>query len=321
MAEPSPLSQYRSTQSLDRVCTEDTLKYLHECEYEGERQLATAEGVAGVLNRSLNETVDLLKRMRQAGLVSLQGSAVGMTDEGRSYARQVIRAHRLYETYLARMTDERPARWHRKADEAEHHISAEDVDALSQQLGHPRYDPHGDPIPTRAGELPELTGGALEASPLGAIVRVLHVGDEPEALGHLLVELGLAPGMLLKVVERGNDQMRIWVEGRECTLDRAAAALVRVAEADCDELPRVARLSSLAEGEEAIVVRLLASCTGSERTRLLDLGFVPPSRVSVELKSPMGSPVAYRIRNTLVALRPEQADQIVIETPEPEARS
>ena len=92
MADPSPLSQYRSAQSLDRVCTEDTLKYLHECEYEGERQPATVEGVAGVLNRSLNETVDLLKRMRQAGLVSLQGSAVGMTDEGRSYARQVIRA-------------------------------------------------------------------------------------------------------------------------------------------------------------------------------------------------------------------------------------
>ncbi|QYY36216.1 metal-dependent transcriptional regulator [Ruficoccus sp. ZRK36] len=321
MAEPSPLSQYRSTDSLDRVCTEDTLKYLHECEYEGEQKLASIEGVAGVLNRSLNETVDLLKRMRQAGLVTLQGSGVAMTDEGRNYARQVIRAHRLFETYLARMTQERPTHWHRKADEAEHKISPEDVDALSQQLGHPRYDPHGDPIPTRAGELPELTGVALDRVPDGTIVQVVHVGDEPEALGHLLVELGLAPGMLLKVMAHEADMLSVWVEGRECLLDRAAAALVRVVETDSKELPRVTRLSSLAEGESATVSRLLASCTGSERTRMLDLGFVPPSRVSVELKSPMGSPIAYRIRNTLVALRPEQADQVVIDIPEEEARS
>lgn len=321
MTEPAPLTQYRSAPSLDRVWTEDTLKYLHECEYEGERQPATVEGVAGILNRSVNETVEQLKRMRHAGLVTLQGSGVAMTDEGRNYARQVIRAHRLYETYLARMTQERPARWHRKADEAEHHISAEDVDALSQQLGHPRYDPHGDPIPTRTGELPELKGGALDATPDGAIVQVTHVGDEPEALGQALVDLGLAPGMLVKILGHEADQLLVWVEGRECRLDPAAAALVRVVETDCRELPRVARLSSLDEGQSGTVVRLLASCTGSERTRMLDLGFVPPSRVSVELKSPMGSPIAYRVRNTLVALRPEQADQVVIEPPAKEARS
>ena len=72
------------------------------------------------------------------------------------------------------------------------------------------------------------------------------------------------------------------------------------------------RLSSLREGETADVVRLSPLCRGLDRNRLLDLGLVPGTTLSVDLVSPSGSPVAYRVRGASIALRREQAERVLI---------
>jgi len=71
-------------------------------------------------------------------------------------------------------------------------------------------------------------------------------------------------------------------------------------------------LGALAPGESARVVRLAPECRGAQRRRLLDLGLVPGTRVTAELVSLAGDPIAYRIRGALIALRREQADRIVV---------
>lgn len=69
-------------------------------------------------------------------------------------------------------------------------------------------------------------------------------------------------------------------------------------------------LDALRGDESAVVVELL--CDGAERRRMLDLGVLPGTRIDVVMKSPLGDPTAYRIRDSVVALRSEQARMIRI---------
>ena len=78
-------------------------------------------------------------------------------------------------------------------------------------------------------------------------------------------------------------------------------------------------MSDLEDGGVAQVVTLLPSCAGSERSRLLDLGFVPGSRVERVLNSPLRGPVAYEVRGTLIALRRTQSDHVLVKKLEKEA--
>lgn len=64
-------------------------------------------------------------------------------------------------------------------------------------------------------------------------------------------------------------------------------------------------LADLSTGQVGVVTELHSQ--GPERRRMMDLGIVPGTRVTVEMKSPLGDPVAYRVRGALVALRREQA--------------
>ncbi len=70
-------------------------------------------------------------------------------------------------------------------------------------------------------------------------------------------------------------------------------------------------LDQLAIGKEAIVTRLV--CTGASRRRLMDLGILPGTHLAADFASPLGDPVAYRVRDALIALRRAQARQIEIE--------
>ncbi|MEZ4636087.1 MAG: FeoA family protein [Caldilineaceae bacterium] len=78
------------------------------------------------------------------------------------------------------------------------------------------------------------------------------------------------------------------------------------------EIPALS-LDQLRPNEEARVVALSRACRGQERRRLMDLGILPGAAIEVEMNSPLGDPTAYRVRDTLIALRREQARLIQIE--------
>ncbi len=73
------------------------------------------------------------------------------------------------------------------------------------------------------------------------------------------------------------------------------------------------RLSSLKQGESGKILSILPECEGAERRRFMDLGIVPGTIVTAQFNSPGGDPTAYSIRHSLIALRKEQADYILIE--------
>jgi DtxR family Mn-dependent transcriptional regulator len=164
----------------DRVLSEDALKHVFQCEYD--RLVASADSMAGALRLTRDAARLLVDRLGAAGLVTTEGGAVHLTVSGREYALQILRAHRLYETFLARETGLGSGEWHLRAEVDEHKLTPAHVDALAQRLGNPRYDPHGDPIPTSTGELPPARGRALSEWPPGVEARIVHVEDEPASI-------------------------------------------------------------------------------------------------------------------------------------------
>lgn len=295
-----------------RIEIEDALKHLHDCDYR--KREASLESLSGALSCSMERSAKILEELQHERLIAPDSSCVFLTPKGRNYAREVIRAHRLYETYLATKTGLAESEWHRQAEKMEHLLSDIEVDSIAKQLGHPRYDPHGDPIPTADGSLPPNLGIPLIECELGWKGRITHLEDEPNFIYQELVNAGLAPAMQLQVLPPTNHAFRIRVEGREIKLTRSAATNIMVASLASDDSfdSSIQRLSDLELQQSASIIELSPSCRGPERNRLLDLGLVPGTQVTLILTSPVGGPKAYRIRGASIALRREQTDKVLI---------
>jgi len=300
----------------EQVLIQDTLKLLAEGEHEESR--VTPDVLASRLAIARDQVDGVLRNLASADLI--ESGSLKLTASGREYALHVLRAHRLYETYLARKTGVRESQWHARANIEEHKLSAADVEKLARDLDYPRFDPHGDPIPTAAGDMPARRGGPLADYPAGWEGRVVHVEDEPPRLYALIAAASIAPGTELRIVAKDDHELRVHAEGRDFSFPVDVAGQITVVPLADEERfdESVRRLYSLVDGEQASVVRLSPLCRGLERSRLLDLGLVPGTVVSVDLVSPAGSPIAYRIRGASIALRREQAERVLIRDVEDE---
>lgn len=308
------LARWRSARRLAaRTRQEDALKHILKGEVNGQRP--TVASVAGALRLGEDRTAALLAEMEEGGLLSFAGGSLHLRPAGRELAVHIIRAHRLWESFLADQTGVREADWHRKAERKEHLLTPQQISELAARLGHPLRDPHGDAIPEDGEALPADHGRPVTEVESGVPLRIVHLEDEPDAVYRQLVAAGLKPGMAAEVRSRTPDGIHLSAEGREVRLSTLQANNVSV-----QLLPRSAphpapepTLAGLAPGASGRVTGLAPACRGAARRRLLDLGFVPGTEVQVELRSPNGDPTAYRVRGTLVALRREQAALIRIE--------
>jgi DtxR family Mn-dependent transcriptional regulator len=293
-----------------RVRVEDTLKHVL-----GSRQTgvtATLQSVAGALGLGHGATSKLLTEMQHEGLIESRAGALALSPAGREYALQVVRAHRLWERYLDDETDLPLTEIHLAADRAEHRLTTDQTNRLDARLGHPPTDPHGDPIPTTEGRIAPLPGIPLTDYPVGDEAEVTHLEDEPPGVFETLVSAGLVRGTILKVEERRAGLVRLQIEGRTVALPAVAAANVHVGPVpDIEPQPGdVVSLASVPRDREAEVVSIDERIRGLTRRRLLDLGVTPGSVIRPELEPLFGRPRAFRIRDTLVALRDEQAEGI-----------
>src|SRR3989304_3362491 len=251
-----------------RVRIDDALKHLQHCEMSGlDPRL---DGLAGALGGSPDHAARLLPDMHTQGLVQLSEGSIQLTEAGRERSLQLVRAHRLWERFLADQTG-----------------------FAEQEWPPPAAGRRGGPL--RRGEK------------AGQRLQVVHVEDEPEALFAELLGLGLHPGTELRLLQVSPERMQLEIAGERRQVSALAAANVTVLELPPAEVPGGFRLSTLPVGQSARVIALLPACHGAERRRLQDLGLLPGTRVRAEFASPAGDPVAYRIRGALIALRHEQA--------------
>ncbi len=299
--------------SAERVMTEDALKHIYKCEMKGRRP--TVQSVAGALEIPLDEVADLLDTMAGVDLLQMQGDEFSLTSKGQQFAVQVIRAHRLWERYLADQTGFDQAEWHKQAEQHEHRLTPAEMEQLSAQLGHPTHDPHGDPIPTAEGELVSHGGQPLTSLAVGQPARIVHVEDEPTLVYSQLVAAGLHPGMAVRLTEVTPERVRFRADDQEHVLAPVFAANIAVVPLPDDQtrdLETTQRLSQLEPGQRGQVVSISAACRGPERRRFMDLGILPGTTITAEMRSPGGDPTAYNIRDALIALRKDQANLIHI---------
>ena len=295
----------------ERRQLEDALKHLFEQEYRGRR--ASIASLSGALRLAARAVVALVGRMQAQGLVEPQGQEFRLTADGERMALQVVRAHRLLERYFADEARLPLADIHAAAERGEHALTPAAADRLSASLGHPRHDPHGDPIPTREGAMPPATGTPATSWPADVTGRIVHLEDEPEISFAQIVAAGLRMGQRVRIIESTPTRMVLSDGEHEFTLAPAVAANVFLASApEAGPQAGVVRLSDLASDQRAEVIGLDDICQGFSRRRLMDLGFTEGALVRPFLKTFAGDPRAYDIRGTLVALRREQASQVLV---------
>jgi DtxR family Mn-dependent transcriptional regulator len=303
----------RRVRTAFRVVVEDALKHIYDGEFRG--RPATLESLSGILQINRSKTVELVERMQTGGLVRHTDHQFTLTEAGKRYALEVIRAHRLWEKYLADETGVDPLKWHGSAERREHRMTREEANELAARLGNPRYDPHGDPIPTADGVVPEEDIVALSTLKVGDMASVVHIEDEPDVVYAQLVALGIYLGMELRVEARSEERMILEADGRELVLASLMADNVSIRLASAESVEDTASykmLSQLGQDQKARVVRISPACRGPERRRLMDLGIVPGTLMRFERRGPSGGSTAYIVRGTVIALREEQADLIAI---------
>ena len=145
----------------------------------------------------------MLKRMDALGLLRYEPyRGVELTEAGTRLALEVIRHHRLIESYLAAALGMPWDRVHDEAEVLEHYISEELEQRMAAALGDPSHDPHGDPIPSPELELAEELTRPLDALQPGEGGVFVRVSDSDPRMLRYLDERGIAPGDALEVVER-----------------------------------------------------------------------------------------------------------------------
>ena len=184
---------------------EDYLKTVYQ-HTEWQDQPITPKVLADALGVAPSSVTEMVKKMATAGLVShVPYGAVRLTPEGEARALQMVRRHRIIETWLVR---EHGYNWDEVHDEAEvleHALSDRLLDAIDAQLGRPRHDPHGDAIPAADGTVPREPFVLLANAPDGHEGRVIRVSDREPALLRAIDDSGLQVGDTVVVISTAQD--------------------------------------------------------------------------------------------------------------------
>ena len=181
---------------------EEYIKRVYQLEKEYSRRVRTTE-IAEAVDRTQASVTHMIQKLDDGGFVDYKEyKGATVTETGDEIALELIRKHRLLETFL---TEQLGVAWpdvHEEADRLEHHISDEFTDRLADLLGNPRKDPHGEPIPNS-----DLTF-STEASEIGLIdcevgdVRVIdQVPHQQPEIREYLFENGIDPGTTIEIDE------------------------------------------------------------------------------------------------------------------------
>jgi DtxR family Mn-dependent transcriptional regulator len=192
----------------------------------------TTTAIAQQLGVSPAAATAMLKKLDHMGLVHHSPyKGVKLTEAGARVALEVLRHHRLLETYLVRALGYRWDEVHAEAEVLEHVLSEELEERIAALLGHPTADPHGHPIPSKDLTSPPAPVRKLWDVTEGERVVVDRVSDnDPEALRYLAT-MGVIPGSVATVMRRGpiGGPLFVDLDGAENALSRELAEAVWVA--------------------------------------------------------------------------------------------
>jgi DtxR family transcriptional regulator, Mn-dependent transcriptional regulator len=210
---------------------EDYAKALHALGARTDGPVTTS-ALSERLGVSPGSVTAMLKRMDELGLLEHEPyRGARLTAEGERVALEVIRHHRLLESYLVDVLGMPWDRVHDEAEVLEHYISEELEERIAAALGDPSRDPHGDPIPDR--DLAIVTERAVPLTEIGEGGRgtFARVSDSDPEMLRYLDERGIRPGATLRVAQREpfGGSVAVEVDGRDHTIGAELARRMLVA--------------------------------------------------------------------------------------------
>lgn len=236
-AHTSRLTQ-TGARALASLTVENYVKAIFKiCRQNGNR-LATTGRLAIALDVSPGTVTSMLKALSESGLATYTPyEGVQLTETGQELALEILRRHRLIECFLAKVLGMSWDEVHEDAEQLEHSVSKRLIERIDEFLGHPDYDPHGDPIPKQDGRLPERSLRALADCPQGSTFDLAQVTDQaPDFLRYLSNSgfvLGCRGTVTANQPEAGIITVRL--ADRESSLGTEAAQKMLVTEASLSE--------------------------------------------------------------------------------------
>jgi len=212
--------------------TQDYLKVIWNAR-EWSDAAVTSKMLAERMDVSASTVSETVRRLTEQGLVQhAPYAAIDLTETGRTLALAVVRRHRLLETYLLQELNYTWDEVHAEAEVLEHAVSDTLIERIAAKLGHPRRDPHGDPIPTADGhvQVPDaVLLDELDSGGRGTVARISD--DDPDTLRHF-TSTGIVLDAAIRVDRRTEavDTLVLHVgdSSEEVTLGRRAARTVWV---------------------------------------------------------------------------------------------
>lgn len=180
---------------------EDYLKAIYALSQEG--ATASTSDIAEALDVQPASVSGMIKRLKESGYVDHSPyRGVRLSADGSREALRVIRRHRILETYLSQRLGYSWDDVHGEAERLEHAASEELIERMASALEYPSHDPHGAPIPTRAGDVEEADHITLAEAATGDTVRIRAVRDDDAERLRYLEAKGLLPGVQLHIEGR-----------------------------------------------------------------------------------------------------------------------
>ena len=203
---------------------EDYLKQIYKLQ-STEKRVSTSS-LAGRLSIAPASVTDMVKKLSEQGFLRhTPYRGVELTEKGRKHALRIVRRHRLWEVLLVELLGFPWDEIDREAERLEHSTSEQLERKIDEVLGHPKTDPHGDPIPTEDGELKEASLKSLADIELGQSCRIRRVSDaSPEVLKYV-AKLGLSLKKRIVVKERVefDGSLLVGIGSQECYVSQKLA--------------------------------------------------------------------------------------------------
>lgn len=184
------------------VSIQDYLKNIYELTENGEA--ASTNTLAKRLNVSAPSVTGMVQKLasaRPALVAYKKHQGVTLTGECKKAALEVIRHHRLLETWLVQTLGYSWDEVHEEAERLEHVISEEFEQRIAAAMGHPLRDPHGELIPTADLKMPPEESTPLSALRPKQTAKVMRVKNADAKILRHLENLGLVPGAQIKITD------------------------------------------------------------------------------------------------------------------------
>lgn len=212
---------------------EDYLKAIYRLSSGGHP--ASTSQIAQRLELSAPSVSGMVRRLSDLGLLEhVPYKGVELTAEGRRIALRMLRRHRLIEAYLVAFLDYAWDTVHDEAERLEHAVSDVLVERMAHALGHPRVDPHGDPIPEADGSIAEFIHVPLCDVAVGENVTICRADTTDAGRLRYIADAHLMPGTRVTVIDRQpyNGPITLEVAGVERIIGHEIAALLLCARED-----------------------------------------------------------------------------------------